>query len=738
MYNFESLSPKDFEELTRDLLQKELNITLESFKNGRDQGIDLRFAKNSKNELIIQCKHYKNSTFNNLLFSLQKEVNKIQKLLPKRYIIVTSLPLTPQNKTKILEVCAPYILSTGDIYGLDDLNNLIQKYPKIENSHFKLWMTSTNVLERILHSDIVNESIFKFEEITEKIKRFVPNPSLDKAHKILEKENCVVISGAPGVGKTTLAEMLIWEFVIKGYKFVNISENIREAFSLYSLDPNRKQIFYYDDFLGTTNLTKNEDSMLILFISKINKSKNKKMLLTTREYILQQKKILYEKFDNFDFKKCVIDLKSYTKQIKAEILYSHLYFSELPYEYILAIVNNEHYLDIIKHSNYNPRIIDYMTMQKRYREVLPHNYFSEFIKNLDNPTEIWCHAFENQIDNKTRSILFAIVTFPQYYLAFDKNDIQLISNMICQKLYSEKISSLDYKNSIKILDGDFISINKNSIHLADPSIRDFIENYIYKNDLLSSFIELCSRQEQYRWLYNTYFSRKKSQENYAYSFFNKLKIQNSKKYDSNVTELMIRIIDSIGDEDLIPELQNIFDYISNHERDPYNNEGILSNLRTTFFENNNIVINFINQILQKIHLDIDNLEDLDDYVNIAKFIDIWRDILDESSVQEIIDNINDKFEQLQEDAIYDYEDDLYYLEEAKDKLEEINDKLDLLNDLEDIEDKISELSELEEIKSEYQQEENKSYGHSYSNILLGIEQEENNIKNLFNSFDNKY
>ena len=418
-------------------------------------------------------------------------------------------------------------------------------------------------------------------------------------------------------------------------------------------------------------------------------------------------------------------------------MYSHLYFSELPYEYILALIDNEHYLDIIKHSNYNPRIIDYMTMQKRYKEVLPQDYFSEFIKNLDNPTEIWCHAFENQINNKTRSILFAIVTLPQYYLAFDDNDIQLISNMICQKLYSERINSLDYKNSIKILDGDFILINKNNIYLADPSIRDFIENYIYKNDLLSLFIGLCSRQEQYRWLYNTYFSRKKVPKNYAYLFFNKLKTQNSIKYNSSVTELMIRIIDAIGDEGLISEIQDTFDYILNYENDPYNNEGIISNLRTAFFEENSIVINFINQILKKIHLDIDNFEDLDDYVSVAKFIDIWRDILDEAVVQEIIDNINDKFEQLQEDAIYDYEDDLYYLEDAKDKLEEINDKLELLNDLDEIDDRIAELYEIEENLSEYQREENRAYGHSYKNNLLNIEQEENNIKNLFNSLDKK-
>ena len=127
MYDFQTLSPKDFEELTRDLLQKELNITLESFKNGKDQGIDLRYANNADNEIIVQCKHYKNSKFSNLIKSLKEEVNKIQKLNPSRYIVATSLALSPKNKDRILSTCSPYITSTSDVLGLDDLNNLIQK-----------------------------------------------------------------------------------------------------------------------------------------------------------------------------------------------------------------------------------------------------------------------------------------------------------------------------------------------------------------------------------------------------------------------------------------------------------------------------------------------------------------------------------------------------------------------------------------------------------------------------------
>jgi len=41
-YDFKNLSPIDFEELCRDLLQKELEVTFESFTEGKDGGIDFR------------------------------------------------------------------------------------------------------------------------------------------------------------------------------------------------------------------------------------------------------------------------------------------------------------------------------------------------------------------------------------------------------------------------------------------------------------------------------------------------------------------------------------------------------------------------------------------------------------------------------------------------------------------------------------------------------------------------
>jgi len=41
-YDFLTLSPNEFENLTRDLLQKKLGVFIETFTTGKDGGIDLR------------------------------------------------------------------------------------------------------------------------------------------------------------------------------------------------------------------------------------------------------------------------------------------------------------------------------------------------------------------------------------------------------------------------------------------------------------------------------------------------------------------------------------------------------------------------------------------------------------------------------------------------------------------------------------------------------------------------
>ncbi len=228
-YDFRSLSPLDFELLCRDLLQSHLNIYFESFSAGPDSGIDFRHT-GREGTVILQCKHYANSGFNALCSALRnRELSKITKLNPKQYILMTSVGLTPTRKAQIQELLAPHCLSSQDIYGTDDLNNLIGLYPDVERKHFKLWLTSGAILHRILGAGIFSDSENHIEHIRARLSRYVPNPSLDRAHRVLDDNHYCIIAGNPGIGKTTLAEILLAELVDKhGFSAIRIDHDIGE------------------------------------------------------------------------------------------------------------------------------------------------------------------------------------------------------------------------------------------------------------------------------------------------------------------------------------------------------------------------------------------------------------------------------------------------------------------------------------------------------------------------------
>jgi hypothetical protein len=250
-YDFHQLSPDDFERLTRDLLQAELGLRLESFKLGKDGGIDLRYA-NGPGNLIVQCKHYARTGLTGLLRDLRKEAPKVSRLRPSRYVVVTSVPLSPANKDTIREIFGPVVLGVSDIFGNDDLNNLLGRNPQIEQKHYKLWLASKAVFDRVLHNAQITRSAFLVRKVYQEIKKYVPSAAYPRALEMLQKDNVVIIAGPPGVGKTTLANMLLYEHVEKGFQAVVIQRDVEEGESL--LSEGAKQIFYFDDFMGSALL----------------------------------------------------------------------------------------------------------------------------------------------------------------------------------------------------------------------------------------------------------------------------------------------------------------------------------------------------------------------------------------------------------------------------------------------------------------------------------------------------
>jgi len=522
-YNFLNLSSFDFEKLTRDVLQEHYAINLESFTTGRDKGIDLRYSKNNKNDLIVQCKSYNN--YNSLKSNLKKEYQKAKTLNPQKYILSTSVGLTPLNKDEIIKIFNGYIKSPSDIFGKDDLNNLLGQYPEIEKKHFKLWFSSTNILQKLLHNDIISRSEFEKEDILREIKVYVQNKSYSEAFNILNQHNYVLISGIPGIGKTTLAKILICKYLIKDYELVVVSSDINEAESLY--ERGKKQLFYYDDFLGSNfleeRLKKNEDQKLVRFIKKIKNISNKKLIMTTREYILSQAKLKYEIFanSNLEIAKCIIDLEKYSKLIRAEILYNHLFYSNLPHGYIYALLIDKSYLKIIDHPNYSPRIIQIMTDKDAVGRISERDFFDFFIKNLNNPINIWEHSFTNQISKSSKYLLYIMLISDDRIFEEDlkKSFSKFYKNESSK--FNFEINREDFINSLKELENTFIKISKvqsgrsyglakknktkNLIQFQNPSIRDFLINKVRNNiSLIGSLIDSTVYLNQLFSIYRIY------------------------------------------------------------------------------------------------------------------------------------------------------------------------------------------------------------------------------------------
>ena len=496
-YNFSELSDIDFEHMVCKLLDGK-NRVVEQYAEGRDGGVDGKIFDIPKGTQI-QAKHYLKSGFNLLKNKVEKEeLPKIRNKGIPCYILATSFDISQGQAEKLRDIISKEV-SNVIVLGYTSICNLLDNDIDTLKSTVKLWAINAELVRRIFKSANMN-CFYELQSRWEDMNRvFVETPDVKNVVNSLEKNHVAVIAGNPGVGKTTLAEYICLQYFRKDFEVHFFQGEF--SYEDYDLnDTEKKIIFYYDDFLGSTYYdcySGKQDSLIVNFLKRISKEPNKRFILTSRTNIIQKACLYSERYHEYGLDKqaYIVNVGVYSKSIKAKILYNHLRNSNMGTSEIENFVENKTYWTIIKHRNFNPRLIHFITKQKNFEDSQYARYL-EFVKDsLDNPREIWAKCFTKQLDNSQRLLVQLVVAnggkvkeeiirdaYNKGLSAMgintpeqERNDFEYVLGVCLRSILRKDIDSSH--NSKKI----FISV-------FDPSVSDYVLPSILERNVI---IKLC-------------------------------------------------------------------------------------------------------------------------------------------------------------------------------------------------------------------------------------------------------
>lgn len=474
-YDFRTLSPIDFEALARDLLNAEFGASFVTFAVGPDGGIDLRDTTDNKIS-IAQCKHRPDAKKGALVASAAEEARRWKTERPDKYYFIVSAPVSPAAEDEIRSALGLLPLTDNSVWHQGTLNAALGRQHQVEENHIKLWLSSAVVLEKIVSASEWQRSEQLIQKVSERVKLYVQTPAYPEAMKILRDEHLVIISGAPGVGKSTLAEMMLLSLWHQGWTVVNIASDIDDAWNKFR-SPKEKVVFYYDDFLGQTSaaeMQKNEASGILLLMERVRSSNGKKLLiLTSREQILGQVRAGVDdraRRITEDQAKIRLELQKVDRATKAQMLFNHLHFGFTDQASREQLAGDTRYRDVIDHNGFNPRILESVALRQRHHSV--DEFYDKLTRALEHPDDIWAGSF-HQLSRTASKILMQLSTWPTGPISLDR-----LRSTVTVGDPRKWISAL------KVLENTWVRLESSTgsdakgvvdqISLFDPSRRDFL------------------------------------------------------------------------------------------------------------------------------------------------------------------------------------------------------------------------------------------------------------------------
>ncbi|MCI8347506.1 MAG: hypothetical protein HFJ12_06150 [Bacilli bacterium] len=488
-YDFhELLSDSEFESFAASVLQIRDRQQVKMNQRIKDGGIDLYYLEEN---VIGQVKRYKNKN-SNIVFSLKKEIERVKRENPDRYVIVTSTVISKEKREILLSLFEGY-LHKEDIIDKNDLNQLLvdPEYHKLEIEYLKLLVPNSFVLshylDKIRNNAIYTKTSLELDKIKEEQKIFSVNEVFVEALDRLLKEKTIIITGEPGIGKSILGRMLSSYLITSNpdCEFISV-ESLDELYQIFKEE--KKQIYFFDDFWGDTEynfrMTENEKEKIINFSKYIQKFEDKWFIITTREYILKDGVQLNARLrDKYQLYQYSINLEEISKTSKFNILFNHINHAKLSWNHSNILLH--HWKTIVDNNNYNPRYVQtFLNSYDSYKHLNNYDFVYQMIDYLNHPFEFW----EDTLNKQPLEIILLLMIIALNDNGLDTRILHKKYNDIVNIKKIEKNDLNDFKSLLKRMDNEFTITKEGEessldvvIKFRNPSYKDFIYEYLKNN-----------------------------------------------------------------------------------------------------------------------------------------------------------------------------------------------------------------------------------------------------------------
>ncbi len=397
-----------FEELCRTICREEWNQPIETYARGPDGGRDgfLYGTWDSggvSTPAILQCKHVGDPNRHLRHSDLAQEIAKVQRHVEagqcQRYVLMTNAQVTGAASEQIQAAFSACGVQETILQGYEAICELLTVNKSLRGLVPRLYGLGdlTEILDERHYAQA--ESILA--TMHDDLAKLVPVDAHRATYRALRDEHFALLLGRPGSGKSSIAASLaisaMDHFDARPIKLETISE-LGERWN--PRDPN--QFFWLDDGFGSTQYEHSYSEAWNRATRSIEAAlrNGARLIVTSRDYIFAaaRRDLKGSSFPLLDEARVVIEVESFSREEREQILYNHLRLGRQDEEWLRqlkpadleAAASHDSFLPELARRLADPmftqdmRVVDRTSLLRFFQRPL--ELLLEVLVNLDRPS----------------------------------------------------------------------------------------------------------------------------------------------------------------------------------------------------------------------------------------------------------------------------------------------------------------------------------------------------------------